>query len=940
MHSFKTFLLCAAIMLPVQATAQALSISEDEFGQPRAGTKQSRVSLYARDMDGIEPARDFPSGPIRDVADAVGLLHVMQAGFDERGKRVTAACTATLVSSDIILTNAHCVKQEGADRALKIEWILGYEKEARRASAPRIRVYLDPLEIDDRLDYALLRLAEDVRGIAPVKLNPRDPAANERLFIVGHPLGIEKHVSHGLCRAYSTPLDGIDINHKCNTHEGNSGSPIFSDVDRGSIVGLHKSGGLQVNKGTRMTSLLRESRILAEISGLKRLPEPEIPPVSAGPLAHIRACDAAAAHPDNPDNPPGVPGLPMTRLHATDAIAICRAALEITPRHPRLMFQLGRAYHKAGEYDQAATHYEYGVKRDYAASMNNLARLYIDGEGVRKNVRYGIDLYERAIKLNHGVAATNLGDMYRDANGVTQNYAKALQLYHTGYKLGDVQAAVKIGWMHDKGFGVPRDDVEAVKWYRIGAREDIDWALNNLGHTQIWEDLAVRDYAAGRRNIERAYRLGYVKYAAHNLGRIYEEGRDVRVDYDKAEAFFQESADAGNLYAQIRLGDLWRDRKDGAEDYEKARAYYQAAWDAGEIEGAAKVAWLLDTNKVTNGNRDQDAKDAHRLYELAAAAGIGWAMGNIGSNYLYGDGVEENPVKALEWYDKALEASPDLDWVHSNLGEIYVATAFLPVLPVDGAKARHHFEKGHALGDEESTANLIALLSNLPDTKSLADPNHYSNFETDEAHDYRMYDANRAIAWAQAIGVLTKPVPAKTTLNQRLNIVARLPEPQKFLSDPDTRKHVLAAQAEAKKLLASHIQVMEENADNGWAWGQLGGNTADLLSSLFSQRIGPRPADNDHALRNRLLALSAKVTAKWNPEGPSWGSHKKTVTQMQLRLEGLGFSVGGADGSMGPATRRGIRAFQQAIGLERTGEFDVVTSWAIMRADELDIDFR
>ncbi len=57
------------------------------------------------------------------------------------------------------------------------------------------------------------------------------------------------------------------------------------------------------------------------------------------------------------------------------------------------------------------------------------------------------------------------------------------------------------------------------------------------------------------------------------------------------------------------------------------------------------------------------------------------------------------------------------------------------------------------------------------------------------------------------------------------------------------------------------------------------------------------------------------------------GDENEYVTQVQTRLEELGYSVGGADGDYGRKTTEAVQAFQAAYGLPITGSVDGDT-WA------------
>lgn len=52
------------------------------------------------------------------------------------------------------------------------------------------------------------------------------------------------------------------------------------------------------------------------------------------------------------------------------------------------------------------------------------------------------------------------------------------------------------------------------------------------------------------------------------------------------------------------------------------------------------------------------------------------------------------------------------------------------------------------------------------------------------------------------------------------------------------------------------------------------------------------------------------------------GSKGAAVTQLQTRLNDLGFSVGTVDGKYGNKTVQAVKAFQKAMGLNVTGKAD------------------
>jgi WD40 repeat protein len=244
--------------------AQELVMDGSTFGKRGWSMTQavdiSRLQTLL-DTGQMEPVSAYgPESVFGRLAQVVGYLDVARAdGQSEK-------CTALLIAPDLILTNAHCVFIKGGKRARSVMFVTGYlttvhaEGEREYAASPK------PLERNEALDYAILKLDRPVEGYRQHAFSVRDPRKGEPLLVIGHPLGQPLHLVRGGCQALrDRPVYEMRVNHKCDTLGGNSGGPIFSDEDRSVIVGLHHAGGTGANHGIRMTSLVAESEMLRGI---------------------------------------------------------------------------------------------------------------------------------------------------------------------------------------------------------------------------------------------------------------------------------------------------------------------------------------------------------------------------------------------------------------------------------------------------------------------------------------------------------------------------------------------------------------------------------------------------------------------------------------------------------------------------------------------------
>ena len=80
------------------------------------------------------------------------------------------------------------------------------------------------------------------------------------------------------------------------------------------------------------------------------------------------------------------------------------------------------------------------------------------------------------------------------------------------------------------------------------------------------------------------------------------------------------------------------------------------------------------------------------------------AQYDLGVRYFQGEGVEKDPLKARQWYEKA--AAQGHSGAESNLGYMYENGI---TVDQDYAKAKEFYEKGAAKNDEYALYNLASL---------------------------------------------------------------------------------------------------------------------------------------------------------------------------------------------------------------------------------------
>ncbi|HTR51436.1 MAG TPA: tetratricopeptide repeat protein [Kofleriaceae bacterium] len=98
-----------------------------------------------------------------------------------------------------------------------------------------------------------------------------------------------------------------------------------------------------------------------------------------------------------------------------------------------------------------------------AAACTNFGVMVLQGHGVAKDEKRGLELFRRACELGDAVGCRNVGVLYRDGVGVTVDLAQALTFFDKSCGLQDYSGCHSAGLAYIQGFGTKKDAARGAK---------------------------------------------------------------------------------------------------------------------------------------------------------------------------------------------------------------------------------------------------------------------------------------------------------------------------------------------------------------------------------------------------------------------------------------------------------------------------------------------
>lgn len=136
------------------------------------------------------------------------------------------------------------------------------------------------------------------------------------------------------------------------------------------------------------------------------------------------------------------------------------------------MERLG-SFYAPGDFEKAVEWYTLGAAYGHVGCMFELGKLHLKAENPSKrDGKKALQWYKRAAERGDLISVECMADMYRDGNGIPKDLPQAFALYRKAAEKGYKHSQKCLGEMYEKGQGVPRNLPQAYLWFILGAAGD------------------------------------------------------------------------------------------------------------------------------------------------------------------------------------------------------------------------------------------------------------------------------------------------------------------------------------------------------------------------------------------------------------------------------------------------------------------------------------
>ena len=282
----------------------------------------------------------------------------------------------------------------------------------------------------------------------------------------------------------------------------------------------------------------------------------------------------------------------------------------------------------------------------------------------------GLEYFEKAAMKGSVMANHILAQLYEEGMGVEQDLEKSFVYVGRLAELGDAVSQFKYGYYL---IYCQEEFAEGVKWLRESAKAGVEPAMEKLCELGIEQEMTTYErinllldapsQEEGQvvfNKMCKCCRLGDAE-AQYIMGCMLYDGIRVVKDEKNGLELLRRSANNGRVDAMSQLGTILSEQ----HRYEEANHYLRMAAEKGNVNALHN----LGTNYFFARGVEEDKAKGVELWEKGAEKNNPCSLFLLGECYLTGDFVPQNIDKAIEYY--ALSAKHGYQRAVERLIEVY-----------------------------------------------------------------------------------------------------------------------------------------------------------------------------------------------------------------------------------------------------------------------------
>ena len=220
---------------------------------------------------------------------------------------------------------------------------------------------------------------------------------------------------------------------------------------------------------------------------------------------------------------------------------------------------------------------------------------------------YGaLDLLKPLANNGNPLAQTIVGGIFRELTTLPDNFAEAMRWFQMAAEQGFPLAQLNLGIMHLDGLGCPRNPMVAAGWFQKAAERGQALAQFELATLILHGAVGQPNMEAALYWMQKAVEQNFAP-AVNELANMYETGRGVPLNPNKAMQLRRDAAAGGDPESRLALGKLLYQQADQTNDQALFMLKLEEAAQYGNIEAQARLGTVFYSGLGVSPNRQKAA---------------------------------------------------------------------------------------------------------------------------------------------------------------------------------------------------------------------------------------------------------------------------------------------------------------------------------------------